>query len=93
MKYNSVLRLAEVGGIILAFITVILGLALSGTIVTQSDNARAEAALDNNITRPHTGDSTLGHAMTGAPGVFALLPLMWAALILAIMAVVVIRQF
>jgi hypothetical protein len=94
MKNASTMRAAEIGGIIIAFIAVILGLAVSGTMVSQSDNARAEAALDNNISRiPAGATSTLGHGMVGAPGVFALLPLMWAVLLLGIMAAVVIRQF
>jgi hypothetical protein len=100
MKNASIMRVAEMGGLILAFVAVILGLAVSGTLVTSSDNARAVAAVDNNYNYPnHSGltdpnaGSTLGHTMVGAPGIFALLPLMWAVLLLGIMAAVVIRQF
>jgi hypothetical protein len=101
MKNASTKRPAEMGGLILAFVAVILGLAVSGTIVSSADNSRAIAAVDNNydypnhsgIAAPGTSGSTLGHTMVGAPGIFALLPLMWAVLLLGIMAAVVIRQF
>jgi hypothetical protein len=73
-------RAAEVGGLIVTFIAVILGLALSGTIVTQSDNARGNVVAATSVNQ-------------GGATIFGLLPLMWAVVLLGIMAAAVIKQF
>jgi hypothetical protein len=73
-------RPAEIGGLIITFVAVILGLAVSGTIVTSADNARGNVAAATSVNQ-------------GGATIFGLLPLMWAVVLLGVMAAAVIKQF
>jgi hypothetical protein len=77
MERQTICRTAEAGVIISLLIGVILVTALAPTIISQSDNARASIT---NAPEVNQGGSSL----------FALMPLLWAVVGIAIVAAAVI---